>query len=171
MVWLQSSDGKYNTCAPCTDMNKGSTCNSAPCQKEAKPWQFHYTKNTRTTYGASFDTKDQCLLQICRICNEKRFDLWGNYLGLNSFHGQCGKIEFLQSTRVLDEGNGVGDVYDATVEQCKKACRDSPKCKSFTRNGKGHRQTCHLKDKCVAPGAPIKTGDHMDTFYKTACVA
>jgi len=69
---------------------------------------------------------------------------------------------YLCQPRVADEGNGVGDAFDVTEEDCKALCDNTQGCRSFTLNGKN----CHLKDKCVPRDGAVLNA-HGSSWMKT----
>lgn len=46
-----------------------------------------------------------------------------------------------------DEGNGVGDHYWPSLDQCKIICANNPNCHSFAYGSSS--RACHEKDKCI----------------------
>jgi len=65
------------------------------------------------------------------------------------------------------EGNGVGEIQTTSETDCKNACNNNARCKSFALcpNYRG----CYMKDRSISGGEGTYINDTCKTYYKKPC--
>ncbi|CAE7198310.1 unnamed protein product [Symbiodinium natans] len=168
-----STDTVVPACAPFEEwphVDNGVTCGAGSCRALVETGPYG---GVCDVYCASFGHK--CVAaaeekaETCEVLEQKRCD--EEIAGTSDMLCTCKRSEEVcwdgVGGLVDDEGNEVGQLEAATLEECESSCNADDACKSITFCQKWG--TCFLKDRSLSGMEDASRNDACNTYFKKPC--